>query len=310
MSLALTAAASLFGSPPAGADPAPDRLRKIVFTVNAYSRMGDDARSDPRWKLNVGTAFPVGEGGYLMTLSCVLKDAERVQVTDGDGGRFDASLVGYDETGGISILKIAGNDGAPAPRIRSVRAVKPGARVVFVGVPAGGAMSSTPGTVDALYDDGTMIVAVEGEPGTSGTPVFDEEGQAIGLLAYHIEPERAEGTRRGGSYLVFPMEYATLMARSIINRVEGRSGWLGITASMNGLTVRDVAAGSPAEKSGIQPGDRVVELNGEALRSPADLVRAIGATRAGETVRVKVIRQGESLTITPRLSGFPAPGRR
>ncbi len=303
----LSVAASLAQSPVSAADPAPERLRKFVFTVNAYSRTdGKDMPNDPRWRRNVGTAFPVDERGYLMTLSCVLRNAERIQVTDSEGGRFEASLVGVDQTGGIGVLKILKNDGAPVSRIASVRAVRSGSRVTFVGTPAGGELTATEGSVESVYDDGSMVVTVDGEPGTSGTPVFNDDGQAIGLLAYHIESDRSEAVSRAGSYLVFPMEYAALMARSIINRFEGRSGWMGVSAFVNDLAVREVYPGSPAEKAGLRPGDRLLEFNGKQLSSPEDLVRASGATRPGDTARVKVARNGDVLSLTLRLAEFPS----
>ncbi|MHB9029604.1 MAG: S1C family serine protease [Candidatus Latescibacterota bacterium] len=280
--------------------------------MNAYSRLesGDSRKEakDLRWQRNVGTAFPLDDQGYLVTLNCVIRDAERIQVTGGAGEKLDAELVGKDENGGISVLKVIRRGGFPFPRIRPVRDVKAGTRVFFLATPHGGPVAMVPGNVEAVRSsDGAIMVTVSGEPGTSGTPVFDEEGRIIGLLAFHLENG---GLRRSSdsekSYLVFPMEYAVLMARSIINRFEAKSGWLGVKASPNELMVGEVVPGSPAEKSGIRPGDRIVEFNDTPVHAPDDLIQAVGATRAGETVLVKIIRNGKMLLFSPRLERYPA----
>jgi S1-C subfamily serine protease len=157
-----------------------------------------------------------------------------------------------------------------------------------------------------------MVVDVSGYPGTSGTPVFDNDGLAVGLLAYRLEENSSAINHPAGkeSYIVLPLEYASLQARSVINRFESRSGWLGISLSASGTAVRDSTTGSPAEKCGIRTGDKVVEFNGVAIANPGDLVRATGATRAGDTVKIKVMRNGEAVAVSARLMEFPqAAGR-
>lgn len=302
---------------PAGAQSAPgailDKFRQSVFTVNAYCKLPRDnvekaSQGAPRWRRNVGSAFPIGGQGYLITLNSVIRDARKVQVVGADGKQYDAAAVGYDAEERISVLKIRRNAGFPAPPVCPMEDVKPGDRVIFLGSPSGGTLSAISGSVRAVNDpDGSVTVTVAVEPGTSGTPVFNERGQVIGLLAYHLEDDVPPGDAHAHSYLVLPMEYATLLAHTIINRHETRSGWLGISTTLNGLKVVEVAKGSPAEKSGIRPGDRVLGLNGSKVETPEDLVRVMGSTRPGETVRIRVLRGTETMALTTKLLGHPGP---
>lgn len=291
-----------------------EKFGRYVFTVNAYSRTGSgdaaDDDKDARWRVSIGAAYPADDKGCLLTLTNILRGAERIEVIDASGVRYPASVVGRDDAGAISVLRIERDGGLFAAPIRPARTVRAGTKVVFLGMPAGGAIAAVPGRVDAMYGrDGVMIVTVSGEPGTSGTPVFDANGTAVGLLAYHLEKKSDRKSGRN-SYLVFPMEYATAAARSIINRAEARSGWLGIEASVGDLTVENVVPGSPAAKCGICPGDRITEFNGVPVHTSGDLVRETGETRAGDTVKVKVIRDDEPVTVTPRLERHPPERKR
>ncbi len=293
-----------------------EQFGKYVFTVNAYTRLDPggarNEAKESRWRRNVGTAFPIDDQGYLVTLNCVVRDAERIQVTGGNGEKFDASLVGKNESEGISVLKVTYKGGFSFPHVRPVRRVRPGTRVLFLGIPPGGALAAVSGNVEAVRSsDGALVITVSGDPGTSGTPVFDLDGWILGLLAFHLEDDHRRGlSDNNKSYLVFPMEYATLLARSIINRFEAKSGWLGVKAAPDDLTISEVVFGSPAEKAGIRSGDRIVEFNDVLIRNPEDLLGAVESTRAGDTVRVRVIRNGKPMNFTPRLMEYPWPERK
>lgn len=305
------------------AEPGPggilSKFRQSVFTVNAYSKVrpgisgkgniagkGLLGQSNSHWRRNVGTAFPVDAQGYLLTLNCVIRDADKIQVIGNGGERYNAMVVGYDETERISVLKIRRNKDIAVPLIRPLDTVKPGSRVVFLRTSPDGALSTVTGSVAAVNDpDCTIIVTVAGDPGTSGTPVFDELGNVIGLLAYYLEEDENSGIPMGKSYLVFPMEYMALVARSIINRSESRSGWLGIATSANELEIMEVVKGSPAELSGIRPGDRILEFNDSPVDTPEDLMRTIVSTRPGDDARIRILRGAETVAITVRLSAQP-----
>jgi len=299
----------------AGPDPSGvlGKYKRCVFTVNAYTKVecdttGRQADKRTHWRRNVGTAFPVGEGWYLITMNCVTRNAKKIEVTGSGGECYGVTVVGIDRGARITVLKL--DHAAPIPSlvIKPVGAIKSGCGVMFLGVSPGGTLAVTSGSVSTVRErDGMMIVEVTGAPGTSGTPMFDGDGRVAGMLAYRLKEGNVERGRASlkKTYLVLPMEYASLQARSIINRFEAGSGWLGVSTAVNALTVRDVVSRSPAEKCGIKPGDRILEYNGFSVAAPENLLRAAGTTHAGDTVRIKVLRNGETLTFTAKLTAHP-----
>ena len=257
---------------------------------------------------NVGTAFPLDNQGYLLTLNCVLKEAEKIMIQGNRGVKFDAVKVGCDETGRIAVLKAANQTPFSMPPIRPMNSMKPGSKVVFLGIPPGTNLSTMTGVVQSVHEsDSTILVTVSGEPGTSGTPVFDETGQIVGILAYRLDGKENPAVLPSPikTYVVFSMEYVSIVARSVIHNAEARGGWLGVSVAVNGGFIQNVVKASPADKCGIKPGDTIVEINGSPVSSPDSLVGVMSSTHSGETVRLKILRSGEPLFFTAKLSEHP-----
>ena len=287
----------------------------IVFTVNAYPPQGFDssgARTDGkvRRSRNVGAAFPVEGDSFVITLGSVVRNAEKIEVFGG-GIRYGATVAGTDSGVRIVVLKLDRQLKTTLPPVGRLQSVTPGGRVTFLGISKGGKVFEAKGTVKSVRaHDGMMVVSAEGNPGICGTPVFDSSGRVIGLLAYRLNSAAVEKDPNpaNNSFLVFSMEYAALQARSIINRFQANSGWLGLSTALDTLVVQRVAPGGPAEKSGIQRDDRIVEFNGKPVATPEELVRGVGATHPGDKVKIKVIRNGGTLAFDILLAGHPDTG--
>ena len=132
-----------------------EKFRRYVFTVNAYAKVdcdttGKRAEKRARWQKNVGTAFPVGDSGYLLTLHCVVMNAERIVVTGSGGERYSVSVVGFDRRARITVLKLDRAVAVTSPLIRPVSAIRCGCTVMFLGLSPGGALSVTPGSVNTV----------------------------------------------------------------------------------------------------------------------------------------------------------------
>lgn len=288
-----------------------DKFGSAVFTVHAYQKMlpSKTGEKSIKKRRNVGTAFPLDKSGYFITPSCVVRDAEKIEITGRGNEKFTAVTVGFDVNGKIAVLKSQHQILFPLPTFKPLNSVKPGSKIVFLGIPPGKSLTSMMGVVESVNGfDGTIIVTVPAEPGTSGTPVFDENGQIVGLLAYQLSARKkpaAGSLPPKDFYAVYPMEYVSLVARSIIQNSTSRGGWLGISVEINGGSIHNVVKNSPADKCGIKTGDIIVELNSSAVSSPDDLIRMMGAAHSGDTIHLKVLRDGEPLALTVKLSEHP-----
>jgi serine protease Do len=288
-----------------------DKFGSSVFTVHAYQKLLPSKTGEKRIKKrrNVGTAFPFDNAGHLLTLSSVVRDAEKIVITGNGNKQLNAAPLGNDENGRITVLKTEKQAPFSLPPTRSMNSLKPGSRLFFLGAPRGKSLSAMMGVVESVQEsDCIIVVTLSSGPGTSGTPVFDENGQIVGLLAYHIgETGNHEGGNQSlkDSYVVYPMDYISMMAQSIIHNSTDRGGWLGVSVEIAGGSIRNVIRDSPADKGGIKPGDNIVEINGSPISSSGDLVKIMSATSPGETLLLKILRGGESVPLTIKLTAHP-----
>jgi serine protease Do len=287
-----------------------EKFGSSVYTVHAYSNIISPKAGGNTLKKrhNVGTAFPLDNQGHFLIMRCVAKEAEKIMIQGDRGVNIDAAAIGCDSAGGIAVLKADIQTPFSMPPIRPINSVLPGSKVVFLGIPPGKNLSTMTGIVQSANEsNGSIIVSVSGEPGTSGTPVFDETGQMVGILAYRLDDKEnpARLSSRNKTYVVFSMEYVSVLAKSVIYKAEAQSGWLGVSIAVNGGFVQNVAKASPAEKCGIKPGDTIKEINGEPVLTPDCIVRMMSATRSGETVRLKILRSGQPIFMNVKLSEHP-----
>jgi len=305
-----------------------ERYGSSVFAVNAYTKFQKDDNTKKekndkshRWCQNVGTAFLLDNSGHLITFNCVIKDAEEIRVISSSGEKITADVLGHEDRGKINVLKIDHIHVVSIPEVALCGDMSFGEKVILLGVKER-VLTAVSGSISNIRpSDGTVVVTVSGDPGTTGTPVFDKNKHLLGFLAYKIEKDNNGKDRTSKDdtvsetefYVVIPAESARVIARSIINRAEGKCGWLGISSSINnidnsgknGIVIQRVMEDSPAEKCGLKINDYLFEFNSISILSPVHLIEAITATRAGDTVSIKVRRGNKILSSKVTLSVQP-----
>ena len=250
--------------------------------------------------------------GYILTNHHVIKDAQQVMVTLKDRRQFKAQLVGTDPGTDIALLKIEAKN-LQALRLGDSDLLNVGDFVVAIGNPFGLGQTVTSGIVSALGRSGLNIEGYEDfiqtdasiNPGNSGGALVSLRGDLIGINTAIIGPS---GANVGIGFAV-----PSVMVKAVLDQIvrfgEVRRGRLGAGSedithdlarsmgltSTEGAIINKVESDSPAEKAGIKMRDVVVTVNGRAVRSSADLRNKVGLTPIGETVELRLLRDGKTL---------------
>lgn len=257
----------------------------------------------------LGTGFILSREGFVITNNHVVDGADKIIVKNSDGQEFEAELVGTDAKLDIAVLKIDAKNLNPV-KLGDSSKLRVGDWVVAIGNPFGLEQTVTAGIVSALgrvigsgpYDDFIQTDAAI-NPGNSGGPLFNVKGELIGI-------NTAIYTRSGGNNgigFAIPIN----LARPIIDELR-KNGF--VERAMLGVQIRDVdeetrkalnlkdkrgalvaqvSSGSAAEKAGIEAGDVIVEIDGEAIKSSHDLPIRVARHHPGDRVKVVVMRNGE-----------------
>ena len=264
-------------------------------------------------------------GGYVVTNHHVVKDADEILVTLKDRRALKAELLGSDPQTDIAVLRIEAPDLTALPLGDSNR-LEVGDYVVAIGNPFGLGQTVTLGIVSALGRSGLRLEAYEDfiqtdapiNPGNSGGALVDLRGQLIGINTAIVAPT-------GGSVgigFAIPINMARLAMEQIIEFGEVRRGRLGVVIrditpdlvkglrleSLDGALVAEVAPGSPAETAGLEPGDVILGVDGEEVRTAAELRNEIGLKRIGEEVELEILRRGKKRRVTLAIGPVDGPG--
>jgi serine protease Do len=263
-----------------------------------------------------GAGVVVGSGAVLTNAHNVR--GESVTVTFADGHQAEATLAGVDVDGDLAVLSV---DTGSAPQVEwSDRAASIGT-AAFAVTTSGSANRATFGFVSSVARSfrgprgrrisGSIEHTAPLAPGSSGSPLVDRDGRLIGLNTNRVGD---------GFYLALPADESLRNRIGALQRGESaerpRLG-IGIApswvanrmrravglAEREGVLVREVEDGSPAQRAGIREGDMIVEAGGRPIVEPDDVYDALGGVAANETLSIKLVRGAEELTVEASFSG-------
>ncbi len=322
-----TAVASPSPSAPAADSPddgklyAPDVVKRltpsVVHVLSEAATLDQFGQVTPT--SGVGTGFIIDEEGHIITNNHVIttggdQPAERITVTLSDGRQFEAAIVGRDAATDLAVLQIDA-DGLTPAELGSSEALQVGDDVLAIGnaLDLPGGPTVTKGVVSAkgrlIQQDGITIPDViqtdaSINPGNSGGPLVNRRGEVVGITTAVIRGQ-AEGIG-----LVISIDSARPVVEELIDKGRVDRGVLGVTILEitpaladsfglgvdQGIGIRDVLAGEPADQGGLQTGDVIVELAGEEIDNSGDLFQVLADHRAGETVTVEFFRDGSRMS--------------
>ena len=266
----------------------------------------------PRRSSALGSGFVISEDGYVVTNNHVIEGADEILIEFFDGKELKAEVVGTDPNTDIALLKVAHDEPLEFVAFGDSDTAKVGDWVIAMGNPLGQGFSVSAGIVSARnralsgsYDDFIQTDAAINR-GNSGGPLFNMDGSVIGVNTAILSPN-------GGSIGI-----GFSMASNVVTRVvdqlqefgETRRGWLGVRIQdvtpdiaeaigledQTGALVTSVPDG-PAKDAGMQDGDVILSFDGVEVPDTRALVRQVGNSPVGATVRVVVFREGETVTL-------------
>ncbi len=285
-----------------------------------FERFRDRPPRDFRGE-SLGSGFVISADGYILTNRHVVQDASEIVVRLSDRRQFVAEVIGSDERSDLALLRIDATN-LPAVRIGSATELKVGEWVLAIGSPFGFEHSVTAGIVSAKgrnLPSENYVPFIQTDvainPGNSGGPLFNLDGEVVGVNS-HIYSRT--GGFMGLSFSI-PIELAMDVAAQL--RTGGRvdRGWIGVViqdvtreladsfgmSRPEGALVAQVLPDSPAAAAGLQVGDIIVGFDGRDVPRSGALPPMVGRAPVGAEVPVRVIRDGDPLTLGVELGRLP-----
>ena len=296
---------------PRRVSPLPSQIRRVQPAVvgirveAAHDRPSVATLGAERW--GSGVIFDA-DHGYVLTVSYVLLDAERIEVSLRDGRRVPARLVGLDLEVGVGVARLEGPGPWPAATLGDSSTVAAGETTGTVGVSEDGDLVATASRVQAVRPftapweymlDRAFIVAPFNEA-FGGAALVDARGRVIGVTSLRLGESPHVN-------LAIPIEKFLpdkdeLLARGRVTSRAPRP-WLGLytESGAGGVVVSGLSPVGPARAAGLRAGDVIVQLNGREIASREEFYRQLWQLAVDHDVQVTVRRAGgtEAITVRP-----------
>lgn len=284
---------------------------------------GQDQDGSSRKVSSLGSGFVIDAAGLIVTNNHVIEGADEIIVNFTDGKKLKVTkILGHDSKTDLAVLKVEPKEPLRAANFGDSSKMRVGDWVMAIGNPFGLGGTVTVGIISATkrdinsgpYDDFLQTDAAINR-GNSGGPLFNMDGQVIGVNTAIISPT---GGSIGIGFAV-PSNSAVLVIEQLKRFGETRRGWLGVhvqnvtgeTAKSLGLKeasgalVASVSPDSPAAAAGISPGDVILRFNGQAIEGMRALPRVVAATEIGSKAEIDVWRDGSELHLSASVGKLP-----
>jgi S1-C subfamily serine protease len=288
-----------------------DKVKNAVVKVDKYSQAGGKELFS-----GSGSGFVFSSDGLILTNSHVIDDSDKLVVTLLDGDEFTGSVTGLDRDTDIAIIKIYGSGYTPA-RLGESTGLKIGQLVIAIGNPLGyqhsvsvGVLSGvgrTMRTPDGHLIDNILQSDAAMNPGNSGGPMIDSNGDVIGINTAIIP------AAQGLSFSI-GIDTAKEVARYLISDGKVRKAYLGLMINeidinprirnfykieaKRGALIIGLENLSPASRADLREGDIIVEFEGRTIASSGDLTRhLIGGGLISKPARMKILRQTKMMEL-------------
>ncbi len=275
---------------------------------------GDGSGSDHEvLRQGLGSGFVFESDGYIITNNHVVEGADEVKVRFNDKRDLVAKVVGTDPQSDVALLKVESDEPLPALHLGDSDKVRVGEDVIAVGNPFGLGGTVTRGIVSAMGRDinaGPYVDFIQTDAainrGNSGGPLFDMEGNVIGMNSAIYSPS---GGNVGVGFAI-PSNLVKDVVAQLKNGGTVQRGWLGVAIQTvtpdiatamgldqaKGALVANVVQDAPAQGA-LETGDVILRFDGHDVPDSRTLPKLVAAVKAGSTVPIDVMRNGEQKTV-------------
>lgn len=260
----------------------------------------------------------VNDTVYVLTNNHVVGNADEISVNLYDGRQFTAKLVGKDPLRDLALVSFETKEDVPIADLGDSNKLQVGDIVLAVGNPYGFESTVTYGIVSALGrrvspDPSTASLTdyiqtdAAINQGNSGGALVNIQGEVIGINTWIAS---STGGNVGLGFAI-PINNAKKTIDDFILKGKVDYGWLGINTGdatdslrddmklkgKSGSFVYDIFKGSPADRSGIQPGDFITAINGKDIKDRDDLVNTVAGLTPGQAHDFSIVRLGKEMNI-------------
>lgn len=281
-----------------------------------------------------GSGFILSTDGQILTNAHVVAGTDTVEVTLKDNRTFQGKVVGTDPVTDVAVIKVEANN-LPTVKLGQSKTLIPGQWAIAIGNPLGLDNTVTAGIISAIGRSSSQVGVPDKRvsfiqtdaainPGNSGGPLLNDQGEVIGMNT----AIRADAQGLG---FAIPIETAQRVADQLLAKGKVEHPFLGIqmadlTPALRkelseerdfkvkinqdeGVLVVRVMDNSPAAQAGLEEGDIIQKIDGQPVKSAADVQARVETSQIGQPLQVEVLRDGQSKTVAVRPGAFPTADR-
>jgi serine protease DegQ len=279
----------------------------------------------PQQTSSLGSGVIVSHDGYILTNHHVIESADQIEVALSDGRTAKGHIVGSDPDTDLAVIKVDIGNNLPAITFAQSDQAHVGDIVLAVGNPFGVGQTVTMGIVSALKRNHLGLSTFENfiqtdaaiNPGNSGGALVDVEGNLVGINSAIYSPN-------GGSLgigFAIPVSTAKKIMEQIIQNGSVTRGWIGVAVQdltpellesfklgdVQGVLIAEVVRGSPADKSGVKPGDILLSIADKPLTDSTIMLETISSLPPGKVTSLKLLRNQAEVEVQVKVGKRPKP---
>lgn len=295
-----------------------------------YGYESPRSRSGPV-EQGTGSGFIISSDGNILTNAHVVEGSTTVEVVLKDGRRLQGRVLGTDSVTDVAVIKIDANN-LPTVTVGDSNNLQPGEWAIAIGNPLGLDNSVTVGIISAtgrsssdvgVPDKRVGFIQTDAaiNPGNSGGPLLNQNGEVVGINTAIIDGAQGLG-------FAIPINNAQQIAQQLIKEGKAQHAYLGIAMqtltpelrqelnrnlntnvrlfSDQGVLIMQVVPGSPADKSGLQPGDVIQRIDNQTITESENVQQIVQNKTVGSLLELEVDRNGKNLSFQVRTGNLPS----